>query len=134
MIHNRLLIIFFVFWSSCCAMEKLNVNFANVTLEGMNNFARQHCPMQLTDNSYKSLKKRLMELRVSRKSHELIAMQFYAAELIKESRAIKNVLTLVNMRMQGIESPCLPHIAHITSTEYTEIPKSNCTFTVMIEG
>lgn len=115
-------------------MQKLNVNFADVTLEGMNNFACAYSVMSLTDDSYRTLKARLKELRVSKTDSELIAIQFYSAEKIKEIRRIKTLLTLVNMRMQGIESPCLPHIAYITSIEYTEIPRSNCTFTVTIES
>lgn len=132
--RHYFLIILIIFSAACSAMEKWNINFADVTLDGMNNFARQYSVMTLTDYSYKTLRVRLQELRISKASDELIAMQFYTAEKIKDSRSIKRLLTLVNLRMHGIESPCLPHIPNITMEDGTELPKSNCTFMVMTES
>lgn len=129
----RFLTFFFIF-SISSAMHKQDINFADVTLEGLNNFAYQHSLMSLTDSSYVTLRTRLQELGVSKTSDELIAIQFYCAERIKESRRIKRVLTLVNMRMKGIASPCLPHIPNVTNLEQTGLPRSNCTFIIPAES
>ncbi len=130
----RFLIIFFISSVPGIAMQKQNINFAHVTLEGLNNFAYQHSLMSLTDSSYGTLRTRLQELGVSKASDELIALQFYCAENIKESIKIRRLVSLVHLQLQGIETPCIPHIANITDVENTRLPKSNCTFIIPAES
>ncbi len=127
--YNYLVAVLLFFIPCTFAMEKkMDVNFAHVTLEGLNNFVRQYWLMGLTDNSYATLRKRVVELRISKKSDELIAKEFYEAEDIKESYVIKNILAHVNMRMQGL-LPTYENTKQLELTSYT-----NCTFTVTTES
>jgi hypothetical protein len=136
MMQNRFAVVLLFFIPCTLAMEKkMDVNFAHVTLEGLNNFASEYCLMKLTDSSYATLRKRLKELRISKKSDELIATEFYEAEDIKESYVIKKMLILINMRMRGIDSRCLPYyMLNIRNIHQSELSRyNNCTFAV-IEG
>ena len=106
--------------------HQMDINFAHVTLEGLNNFAGAHTLLDLTPASFASLKMRLKELNVSNLSHEPIYSACKHVEHIKQNMVIRKLFLLSNLGMKNVSvsAPFADQVLPLCSSKHT-----NSTFT-----